>query len=452
VDDLVDQSVLLVSSIRWPVIAKLSLAFLRYGCKVQVVCPPDHPFAFVSGLSKIYPYRGLDSLQSLYEAITSAEPDLVIPGDDCVVWQLHELHRTKPELRALIERSLGAASGYKTVAGRAELMQIASELDIRVPQTKKIATAADLREWFSVPGASGVLKLDWTCGGKGVRVVRSLTEAEEALGAMRRPANVMTALGRWLMIHDALAIWKWRNQGQPSVTLQQFVAGRPANTMLACRDGRVLAMVTVEVLCARSSTGTSLVVRQIENDEIRTAAELIAERLQLSGFHGLDFMIEDRTGYAYLIELNPRCTQLGHLQIPIQGDLVGVFCHAFGNTRSPQNERPIYQETIAFFPEVVLSDPKCPYLETAYIDVPWEEPRLVVELIRRDWRDRGLLARLYRAMRPAKQTAVVFDATAASEAQMIEATEVAPQHDHRAARTTAPIGLDLKALSATRDD
>jgi ATP-grasp domain len=437
VDDFVDQSVLLVSSIRWPVIAKLSVAFLRNGCKVQVVCPPDHPFAFVSGLSKIYPYRGLDSLRSLYEAITAAEPDFVIPCDDGVVWQLHELHRTKPELRALIERSLGAPSSYKTVASRAELMQVASELNIRAPETKKIATAADLREWFSVPGASGVLKLDWTCGGKGVRVVRSLAEAEEALGAMRQPANVMAVLGRWLLIHDALAIWKWRNQGQPSLTLQQFVAGRPANTMLACHKGKVLAMVTVEVLCAQSSTGTSLVVRQIENDEIRTAAELIAERLQLSGFHGLDFMIEDRTGYAYLIELNPRCTQLGHLQIPIQGDLVGVFCRAFSNTRSPRNERPICQETIAFFPEALLSNPKCPYLETSYIDVPWEEPRLVVELMRGDWRDRGLLARLYRAMRPPKQTAVAFDAMAALEAQMVEVPEVAPQHNWRAERTMA---------------
>jgi hypothetical protein len=110
------QNVLLVSSTRWPLTAKLALAFLRHGCDVQAVCPPDHPFCFVSGISKIYPYRGLGSLRSLHEAITSARPDLIIPCGDDVVWQLHELHRTKPELRPLIERSLGAASGYETVA------------------------------------------------------------------------------------------------------------------------------------------------------------------------------------------------------------------------------------------------------------------------------------------------------------------------------------------------
>jgi serine phosphatase RsbU (regulator of sigma subunit) len=31
------------------------------------------------------------------------------------------------------------------------------------------------------------------------------------------------------------------------------------------------------------------------------------------------------TGAAYLIELNPRCTQLGHLRLPGQGDLAGVL-------------------------------------------------------------------------------------------------------------------------------
>ena len=419
-DDYIGHSVLLVSSIRWPLTAKLALAFLRHGCRVQAVCPPDHPFCFVSGISKIYPYRGLDSFQSLYEAITSAGPDLVVPCDDGVVWQLHELHRSRPELRPLIERSLGAPSGYATVACRAKLMELARELNIRAPETREINEATDLRAWFSAPERSGVLKLDWTCGGKGVQIAHSLTEGERAWAAMRQPATAITALGRWLLIHDALAYWKWKNNRRPMATLQQFVTGRPANTMVACREGKVLGMVTVEVLCAQSVTGTALVVRPIEHDEIRTAAERIVQRLGLSGFHGLDFMIEDGTGYAYLIELNPRCTQLGHLQIAMHGDLVGAFCGAFGEGGPLQYERPIYQETIAFFPEAIFSMPKCPYLETSYVDVPWEEPQLVTELMRGDWRDRRLLARLYRAIRPPRKMTVVFDTKAASAAARVE--------------------------------
>src|SRR5277367_4613293 len=111
-------SLLIISSVWWPSSAKLAVALANYGCKVEGVCPPDHPFSFVRGIKKIYPYRGLDSLQSLYEAIISAKPDFVVPCDDGVVWQLHELYQTKPDLRPLIERSIGAASGYETVACR----------------------------------------------------------------------------------------------------------------------------------------------------------------------------------------------------------------------------------------------------------------------------------------------------------------------------------------------
>ncbi len=416
-DDFAGQRVLLASSIRWPVAAKLALAFLRHGCKLQAVCPADHPFSYVSGISKIYPYRGVDSLQSLYEAITKADPELVIPCDDGVVWQLHELHRTKPELRALIERSLGPSSGYEIVAGRAELMQIAEELHVRAPQTTRITDATDLRAWFSAHGGTGVLKLDWTCGGKGVQVVRSFEEAEQALDRMRQPSTFMTALGRWLLIHDALAFWKWKHHRHPVITLQQFVPGRPANTMMACRDGNVLGLVTVDVLFAQGITGTALAVRLVENDEIRMAAEKIAGRLQLSGFHGLDFVLEDGTGHAYLIELNPRCTQLGHLQVGTQGDLAGVFCRAFPNAAVQKSQPSIDAEIIAFFPEALLSNPPCPYLRTAYVDAPWDEPRLVLELMRGDWRDRQLLARMYRAIRPARRTAVAFEAMVASEAR-----------------------------------
>ncbi len=89
-----------------------------HGCTVEVVCVRDHPLRFVDGISKIYPYRGLNSVQSLYEAIVSSQPDIVVPCDDSVVWQLHELHHTRVELQDLIERSLGGPEAYEIVAGQ----------------------------------------------------------------------------------------------------------------------------------------------------------------------------------------------------------------------------------------------------------------------------------------------------------------------------------------------
>lgn len=409
--------VLLASSTWWPLSAKLAVAFLRNGCRAEVLCVRDHPFRFVSGISRIHTYRGLNSLQSLYEAIVSSDPGMVVPCDDSVVWQLHELRRTREELRPLIDRSLGAPSSHSVVDGRAELIQVAQELRIRAPHTIPVTTAAHLEEWFSVPGTSGVLKADRTCAGKAVHIVHSFAEAEHAMDKIRRPISLTVAFARWLLIHDAAALWNWRNNGRPKLSLQQFIPGIPANAMLACRDGEVLAIVMVEVLCAQGRTGPSLVVRLIENNEMRIAAERLARRLHLSGFYGLDFILEEATGDAYLVELNPRCTQLGHLQIAGQGNLAGALCGVFADATSRPTQEPIRQEIVAFFPQVLLSETECPHLEAAYIDIPWDEPYLVREMMRRDWRDRSLLARAYNALRSPHRPVVMFDDANVAEAR-----------------------------------
>ena len=361
-------------------------------------------------ISRLYPYRVLDSLQSLLEAIQTSSPHVIVPCDDGAVWQLHALHQARPELRTLIERSLGPASTFEIASNRADFMDIAGELGIRIPETRRVQSLPQLAEAFAALGNSAFLKLDKTTGGKGVRSVTSLDEAREAWESLRRAPDFLTACGRWLALHDAVALWNLQHRGEPRMTLQRFIDGRPANAMLACKEGRLLALTTVEVLSADIPTGAALAVRMIENKEIRHAAECIARRLQLSGFHGLDFMLEHKTGHAYLIELNPRCTQLGHLETPPSGDLAGAFARAFNNTPAPVDppREPLAATTVLFFPQALSLSRYADYCYNAHIDVPWEEPGLVRELMRSDWRQRTLLGRLSYAMRSRERVPVFF--------------------------------------------
>ena len=141
---------------------------------------------------------------------------------------------------------------------------------------------------------------------------------------MRRPA-VAAPIKRYLVNRDPLAFLVWRQRATTSMTIQTFIEGRPANAMLACWKGEVAGMVSVEVLSSQGETGAGVVVRLIENQQIADAAHKLADWLKLTGFYGLDFMIERDGEAAYLIELNPRCTQLGHLDLKNQGDLRGFF-------------------------------------------------------------------------------------------------------------------------------
>jgi hypothetical protein len=387
----------------WPLSARMAIAFLRHNCRVFAVCPPGHPLRFVSGIRAVFPYKGLDSVGSLKHAILNAKPDLIVPCDDGVVWQLQELHASNPDLRPLIERSIGSPNSFSTIRSRGAFLEAATELGIRVPKTRTVTSEADLA--FLGDNEPSVLKLDGTWGGSGVAITRSREEAIAAFRKLSQPMSTGIAWKRWLVNHDPLALWSWRRREAPAVTVQQFVSGRPANTMFVCSHGEVLAIVTVEVITAQGATGAATVVRIVRNPEIERAASLIAHKFQLSGFHGLDFVMESATGYAWLIELNPRCTQLGHLRLPNQGDLAGVMTAKLRGTTfiMPEPGDCIEGDTVAFFPQTFTWNPKSIYLRSGYHDVPWEEPALLRELLSPPWPERQPLNRIYHHFRVMKR-------------------------------------------------
>jgi hypothetical protein len=111
-------------------------------------------------------------------------------------------------------------------------------------------------------------------------------------------------------------------------------------------------------------------------------------------------MLHEGSGVAYLIEVNPRCTQLGHLVLPGQGDLAGLLCARLGAPAVRRAQQPVECAVVAFFPQALAWSPDSPYLQSGNHDVPWTEPRLVQELLRESWPDRRWLGRVYHHLRP----------------------------------------------------
>ena len=175
---------------------------------------------------------------------------------------------------------------------------------------------------------------------------------------------------------DPLAFWPKLAARLSGGFIAEVYPGRPANAMLLCCRGKVLGLVAVEVLATQGKTGVGTIIRIIQNAEIAEISNCLADRLCLSGFHGLDFIIEETTGAPYLIELNPRCTQLGHLVLPGQGDLVGAFCRCLGSKTAYASDPPIDEKTVAFFPQAVAWNFDSPYFAQSHQDIPWQEPAL----------------------------------------------------------------------------
>jgi predicted ATP-grasp superfamily ATP-dependent carboligase len=353
-------------------------------------------------------YRRLGSLASLRKALTRACPEIVVPCDDGVVSQLHQLYAEQPQLRALITKSLGSSIYFDVVADRDHFQEVARTLNIRVPRNRRVSTGQELRDWFQNVGDTAVLKQNGTWGGNGVRIVRSVAEAEVELQRMMQPESFMTAWKRAVVDRDPIALWSKKQAKTPVVTIQEFIEGRPANTMIACWEGQVLGAVTVEVLWSQEEAGAAMVVRLIEHKEITRAALALARKLELSGMYGLDFMIDANTGAPYLIELNPRCTQLGHIPIAGQGDLSGQLLGKLSNASVVVTDRPKLPglttgDTIAFFPKALLWNPDNLYVSKGYLDTPEDEPALVLELLKEPWPHRQWQARLYHWLRPPRR-------------------------------------------------
>jgi hypothetical protein len=298
------------------------------------------------------------------------------------------------------------------VESRRELLDTARELGIRVAGTCGVTSAAEASACFARGAPSALLKTDSTSGGEGVRIVRSAREAAATFRRMRFGASLAVALKRLLVNRDPMALWSWSRRRQTAITLQQFVSGIPANIMVACWRGEILAEVSVKVLSCQGPTGASLVVQLIENRQLSRAAALLAARLGMSGFFGLDFILEHGSGAEYLIEMNPRCTQLGHLALP-PGDLAGALCAALLGRERPRAQTAIASDTIAFFPQAFQWGASGAFLEHVHHDVPWDQWQLVKALMQDPWPQRTWLARLYHLLR--KPTA-------------LQATEAVPIH------------------------
>jgi hypothetical protein len=381
----VKPTVLIATTSSWFPTARLAMALAHAGCIVDAVCPARHPLSRIGAVRRAYGYRGLTPLTSFARAIGETRPDLIVPGDDLATLHLHRLHRQdgSAKTRALIERSLGAPESFPVVYARTKFMELAREQGIRAPKTEVIANVQVLRQWVDRMGFPTVLKANGTSGGDGVRVVHSLEEAEHALQELQDPPLLARAVKRALLDRNKTLLWPALLRHRSVVNAQEFVAGREATSAVACWQGTVLSSLHFEVLKKRHSAGPSSVLRLIDNSEISSAAEKMVRRLNLSGLHGFDFMLEAQTGNAYLIEINPRATQVGHLTLGPGHDLPAALCAAVSGEAVQPAPKVTENDTIALFPQEWIRDPESEFLQSGYHDVPWEEPELLRACIRK---------------------------------------------------------------------
>ncbi len=380
------------------------------GAEVSIIAPNSHPARSLAFISRRMTYRAAAPRRSLKAALLRFKPDMVIPCDERTVRDLHAIHRatTHAPLKALIEKSTSPDASYPTITSRAALLSLAQRLGVRVPASMPLPDIRQLEKWIAEHKAPFVLKADGSWAGFGVQIISNAAMAEDAYLRMTRRASGRLAFRESLLESNYFFFRPWLRRERPSMSVQSYIDGWPANVGVACWKGEVLAATCAESVATTSATGPSTVARIIHNPEMIDAAQRVVKELGLSGMIGFDFMIEAATGAAYLIEMNPRNTPICAMRLGAGRDLAEALTARLAcrpvRERPPRTERDV----VVFFPDTWREDPANHFLHTGFHDVPWEQPDLVRFLMRPERRERyrifRVLRRLWLAVNKPQQT------------------------------------------------
>jgi glutathione synthase/RimK-type ligase-like ATP-grasp enzyme len=401
--------VLLFSSMDGEFAPLIASRLKRMDVAVDALCPSHHVLAYSAAVAKVFRFGFATPLSNLSAAIAASAAGLIIPCDDTARYTLSRLYRANAdssdsksvEARALIERSLGQREHFQLAEEKSQLLAALADSGVRLPRSLPIEGKNALEQICRTLKFPVVLKRDRTYGGTGVAICRDL---EEVIGAYQRltsPPTLRDTMRQVIRKANFSALRDLFGAPQSAVVAQAYIEGRPANRAVGCWQGKILAGLTVVAIetSENNPTRPSTVVQIVRNEEIDRMAEIVVGKLGLSGTCGLDFVIETGTELPYFLELNPRATPTCHLGRAIDSDVCAALSHAIMGT--PPDDVIPEKDTdgpIALFPGELKRDPCSPYLYSSYHAVPWDDPKVLVQMLKQPqeglWQKFSLFLRL----------------------------------------------------------
>ncbi|MGQ9365933.1 ATP-grasp domain-containing protein [Azospirillum sp. A39] len=350
-----------------PGLAQLPKALARAGFGVGAVAPEGGLILATRYLSVAAGLPGTLDTPAYVDAMLGVMRlwsfDAIVAGDDWSVRYLNAIAgqadegRVPAPLAEVVLRSAVPRPHRPVIETKSGVIELARGLGLTVPEQIRPASAEAVRAFCREHGLPVVVKSDYSASGAGVLV---LNDEERAVRA---------ALG-----HNPGCRVPW----SPEILMvQRLIRGTPASVALACRDGAVLAAFCYATVRANPEpTGAATVIRTIDRPDMVAAAGRLVEALRLTGIVGFDFVVEEGTGVAHLLELNPRPPQSAHLGSLVGADLCAALAGAPAGRAEPDR-------TIALFPGEWIRDPESPYLNSALHPVPWEDVALLTAIMAR---------------------------------------------------------------------
>lgn len=366
---------ILCSATDWAGPARTAQALTKCGAEVCIIAPANSYAALTR-------FKAADILMPFEQANrrlpaiarTLAEEfgaHSILAGDDVAFWALSQLVRRldKVELsdaaRAMIARSMPNAANSTLLSVDSEFIAAEGEASL-CPAPPCIAnpSQADAEQFADEIGYPVVVKFDGFASGHGVRVCNDKRELFAALSV--RPEHPRHA----------------------KFVVQKFIRGEVYGVTLSGLEGKALAGFSfVKHRCTAANGATSVARHAPRSDILKRSFELF-DTYALNGYAGFDYIV-DEVGQPFLIEINPRLMPTGHFSEEFGVNLTAALLAAMRRKPAPKPTNAKH-EYVALFPNEWVRDPESSYLQTAYYDVPHDDPAVAAAMMRdaKNWRDR----------------------------------------------------------------
>jgi len=368
---------------RWSLAARIAIELANSGFLVAVVSPRGSFVRKTQVFDAHYGYHSWTRVRSVERAIKSWHPDFLICSDDQAIADMHALYvrASKSEDEAakavvdLITTSLFDPAVFSIAQKKSLFIDYAKSLGLRCPRTTLVPDARILASELRAATYPILVKADGSYGGTGVRKATSADEVRSSFFKLSTFGNHPNAIKRALSEFLPWQLLSWARQRR-TVCLQEYIVGRPANRAVVCYMGEVLAGISVKAVETFGEFGPATIIEVIDQPEMAAAAALIVRKLKLSGFHGFDFVL-DPSNQAWLIELNPRVTQISHLGAAAGLSLSVAFFSKIGDAEPKPQLAWSAEKIIVLFPLEMRRSNRSKYMFPHYHDVPWDQPELV---------------------------------------------------------------------------
>jgi predicted ATP-grasp superfamily ATP-dependent carboligase len=372
-------SILLVSTAtHWFGTARMPRAFDRAGFDVTLLAPKGslaEKSRFVRKVGHL-PENATprEWIYAFAATVKATAPRIVIPCDDMSFRLLQLLVLSPPDdmapalqlqLGALARDSLGDPRHYGTSVEKTLLAPAAQQLGVRVPAHRVVADFAGADAFAAAQGYPVVLKRNHSTAGDGVAIADDRNALARAFGELKSAGPLDPG-------------------GAEAWLVQQHIRGHIRYENVVAWQGRRLAGFAVDRLVAHGGIkGPAAVIRWFHSPELARISETLARGFGMSGLFATECVIDERTGDAYLIEINRRLTPGMHIGERIDVDLAAALFSALAGTPSTSRSDPASgEEGIGVhFPQEWLRDPESRYLRDHPVDIPWDDPELIEAMI-----------------------------------------------------------------------